>query len=98
MQTRTKLVCLELIGGLLGWLWIFASIGAIYFATVAIFRSSPWSRFAWAVGVAVIAKWLARGFNDSKTRVAFIAELVSKGYSSKDAGEEWYKRYTGTKT
>jgi hypothetical protein len=35
MQTRTKLVWLELIGGVLGWLWILASLGAIYLVSTA---------------------------------------------------------------
>jgi hypothetical protein len=31
------------------------------------------------LGIAVMAKSLARGFNDSKVRVAFEADLVAKG-------------------
>ncbi|HEX3912714.1 MAG TPA: hypothetical protein VHW71_04340 [Steroidobacteraceae bacterium] len=97
MQTKTKMVWLELIGGLFGWAWIVASIAFIYFLVVAIFAAGPWSRVGWALGAGVIAKWLARGFNDHKTRVAFTANLVAQGYSPKAAGEEWYSRYTGNK-
>jgi hypothetical protein len=97
MHTKTKLVWLELIGGLFGWVWIFASIGVVYFSALAVFRGSPWARVCWVIGIAVIAKWLARGFNDSKTRVAFVADLVAQGRSPEDAGKEWFDRYTGTK-
>jgi hypothetical protein len=97
MQAKTKMVWLELIGGLFGWAWIIASIGFIYFLLVAIFGSSPWSRVGWALGAGVIAKWLARGFNDHKARVAFTADLMAQGYTAEAAGEEWYARYTGRK-
>jgi len=95
METRTKLVWLEGIGGILGWVWILASIAAIYFLVVALFFSSPWSRFFWALGISVIAKWLARGFRDNQIRVGFVAELMSKGLSREEANEEWAKRYMG---
>jgi hypothetical protein len=95
MKTKTTMVWLELIGGLLAWVWIIASLAFVYLLAVALFGSSPWSRVAWAFGVGAIAKWLARGFNDHKIRVAFTAELVAKGYTPEAAGEEWYARYTG---
>lgn len=97
MKPKTKMVWLELIAGLFGWIWIIASLGFAYFLVVAIFGSSPWSRVGWALGVGVIAKWLARGFNDHKVRVAFTADLVAKGYTAEAAGEEWYLQYTGQK-
>jgi hypothetical protein len=97
MQTKTKMVWLELIGGLFGWVWIIASLGLVYFLAVAIFGSGTWSRVGWAFAVGAIAKWLARGFNDHKERVAFTADLVAKGYTAEAAGEEWYAQYTGQK-
>ena len=93
METRTKLALLELIGGTFGWVWIVASVAALYFLIVAIFFDSPWSRFFWALGIGVIAKWLLRGFRDSQARVAFEADLVGKGFSRDEAGKEWAKRY-----
>ena len=98
MQTKTKMVWLELLGGLFGWVWIIASLGTIYFLLVAIFAGSPWSRVGWAFGAGVVAKWLARGFNDHNVRMAFTADLVAKGYTAEAAGEEWYARYTGRKS
>jgi hypothetical protein len=94
MQPKTKMVWLELIGGLFAWIWIIASLGFAYFLVVSIFGSSPWSRVGWALGVGVIAKWLARGFNDHKVRVAFTADLEAEGHTAEAAGEEWYSQYT----
>ena len=97
METKTKLVWLEAVGGILGWVWIFASIAAVYFLAAALFFSGSWSSFFWAVGVSIIAKWLARGFRDNQIRVGFVAELMAKGLSSEEANEEWAKRYMGKK-
>jgi hypothetical protein len=93
MQTKTKLMVLELIAGLFGWIWIIAFIAALYFLAVAIFSGGPWSRFFWALGLSAIAKWLLRGFNDNKQRVAFEAKLIADGYTREEAGEEWASRY-----
>jgi len=93
MKTHTKLVWLELVSGLLGWAWILSSVAAMYFLVAALAFHHPWSRLWWAVGSAIIAKWLARGFADNQARVAFEADLVSKGHSPEDAGKEWAKRY-----
>ena len=69
MQVRAKLAVLELISGLFGWGWIIASIAALYFLVMAIGFEGEWSSFFWAVGAGVIAKWLARGFEENKRRI-----------------------------
>jgi hypothetical protein len=73
MQTRTKLAILELIGGLLGWVWILASLAAVYFIVAVFAFDGTWSSFFWAAGTAVVAKWLAGGFMENQRRIA--AEL-----------------------
>ncbi len=93
MELRTKLICLELLGGIFGWVWIVASVAALYFLVAAIFFDSPWSRFFWAFGIGVVGKWLAKGFRDNQLRVAFVAELMEKGLSREEAGREWFERY-----
>lgn len=98
METKTKLVWLELVGGILGWLWILASVVALYFLVMATFFDSPWPRFFWALGIGAVAKWLAKGFRDNQQRVAFQAELMAKGYSREEASKEWFDRYMGNKT
>lgn len=97
METKTKLVWLELIGGILGWVWILASVASLYFLVVAIFFDSPWSHFFWVFGVGVVAKRLAKGFRDNQLRVAFVAGLMEKGLSREEASKEWSERYMGKK-
>jgi len=94
MQTRSKLALLELIGGLFGWVWIIASIASIYFLVAALAFNGRWSNLFWAFGTGVVAKWLARGFNDHQKRVAYEAELVSQGLSPEEAREAWVRAYT----
>ena len=95
MQTKTKLVLLELTGGIFGWVWIIASVAALYFLAVAVFSDSPWSRFFWAFSVSVIAKWLAKGFRDNQQRVTFEAKLIAEGYTPEQSSQEWVSRYMG---
>jgi hypothetical protein len=97
MQLKAKLAWLELIAGLFGWLWILASVAFLYFLAVAVFGDSAWSRVFWAFGVGAVAKWLAGGFDDSKKRVAFEADLVARGYTPEAAAKEWTDRYLGGK-
>lgn len=81
MQTRTKLVILELIAGIVGWIWILGWIASIYFLIAVFAFDGKWSNFFWAVGISVIAKWLAHGFNYHKDRIAYEAKLVTSGVS-----------------
>ena len=98
METKTKLVWLEVVAGILAWGWILASLAALYFLAMAIFVDSPWSRFFWAFGIGAVSKWLARGFRDNQIRVAFVAELMKKGLSREEASKEWAEGYMGRKT
>jgi hypothetical protein len=79
MQLNYKLALLELIGGLFGWVWILASLAALYFLAMALFAGGSWWRFLAAMGTAAIGKWLLSGFEENKRRVAFEAALVAGG-------------------
>jgi hypothetical protein len=95
MQVNIKLVILELVAGIFGWVWIIAGLAALYFLVMAIVANGPWSRCLWAIGVSGVGKWLLRGFEDNKRRVAFEADLISQGYTPAEAAREWVARYTG---
>lgn len=95
MQTKTKLIVLELLSGLLGWLWILAGLAAVYFLIAAVAFEGAWSRFFWAVGVSVIAKWLTRGVLDHKQRIALEANLVTEGYSPEEGSPGVVRQYAG---
>ncbi len=94
MQTRSKLALLQLVGGLFGWIWIIASLASIYFLVAALAFNGRWSSLFWAFGTGVVAKWLARAFNDHQKRVSHEAELVSRGLSPEEAQEAWFHAYT----
>ncbi|QYZ66994.1 MAG: hypothetical protein HPY30_13990 [Gammaproteobacteria bacterium (ex Lamellibrachia satsuma)] len=94
MKTNSKLAILQLMSGLFGWVWIIASLAALYFLAVAAFSDGLWSNFFWAVGISVVAKWLTRGIEDNKTRVAFEAKLVEEGHTPEEAGNIWLQQYS----
>ena len=85
MNTNFKLATLELIGGLLAWVSIGATIAALYFLAMAVFSDGTWSHFFWASGIGIIARWLASGFRDSQARVAYESKLVDEGLSPEEA-------------
>jgi hypothetical protein len=91
--TMGKLMLLELVSGIFGWVWIIAGIAALVFLIWAIGFAGPWSRFFWAVGISVVAKWLAKAFMDTQIRVGFEAEKIAEGMSPAEARQEWIKRY-----
>lgn len=97
METKAKLVLLELISAIFGWIWILASIATLYFLALAIFSDSPWSRFFWAFGVGTIAKGLAIGILGNRQQIAFEADLIANGYGRHEARNQWLSRYRGSK-
>jgi hypothetical protein len=95
MTTKRKLITLELISGIFGWGWIIAGLVSLYFLVIAIGFEGSWSSFGMAAGVAAVCKWLAKGFNDNKIRVAFEADAIAQGMSAEEAGNAWLKAYNG---
>jgi hypothetical protein len=85
---------LELVAGVFGWGWLIAGGAAIYFLVMAVGFEGSWIPFVVALVASGLSKWLARGFEDSKKRVAFEADLVAKGLSPAEAGKAWVKAYT----
>ena len=82
-----KLVILELIASLFGWLWIGAAIASIYFLYVALASAAPWSNLLWSIGAALIAKLLANVLNRNKQRVDYVDQLMERGYTRAAATE-----------
>ena len=66
MGSKAKLIILELVSGLFGWLSIGASIAGAYFLVMAIFFEGEWSSLFWALGVGGISKMLFRGFETAR--------------------------------
>jgi uncharacterized membrane protein YjjB (DUF3815 family) len=93
VTTKKKLILLELTAGLFGWAWMIASIAALVYLVLAIGFNGSWSTFFWALGIGIVAKWLAKGFQDHQARVAFEAKKIVEGMSPEEAGKEWLNRY-----
>jgi hypothetical protein len=93
VKADTKLVVLESIGIACGFVWIVASLAALYFLVMAVFSDGAWSRFFWTLATGIVAQWLARSFRDNQIRVAFEADKVSKGSTPEEARREWLERY-----
>jgi hypothetical protein len=95
VQIKSKLVILELLAGIFGWTWIIALVAAIYYLVMAIFSDSLWSSFFWAFGIGAITKWLTRGLQDNKFRIAYEAKLIGEGYTPEEASQKWSEEYFG---
>jgi hypothetical protein len=98
MNSKGQLIVFELLSGLFGWVWIGSGIAALAFAALALFGDWSWWNVLFAVIVSGVAKWLARGFLDNQKRVAFEADMVSKGMSPQEAGQAWLEAYAGQGT
>lgn len=96
MSSKGQLIIFQLLSGLFGWVWIGGGIAALVFAGLALFGDWSWWNVLYAVIVSGVAKWLARGFFDNQKRVAFEADMVSKGMSPKEASQAWLEAYEGT--
>jgi hypothetical protein len=95
MSTKTKLAILELIAGAFGWGWMIAGGFAVYYLVMAVGFDGSWSSFIIALVIGGIAKWLAKGFEDNKRRVAFEANLMANGMSPAEAANAWVQADAG---
>jgi hypothetical protein len=95
MSTKNKLAALELLAGIFGWAWLVASGFAIYYLAMAVGFGGGWMPFLVALGAGAVSKWLARGFEYNKRRVAFEANMIAKGPSHEEAGRAWLEEDTG---
>lgn len=58
------LVSLELLGGVVGWIWIISGLATIYLFVVAVFFGGSWAYFLLAFAISIVAKMLTRGIRD----------------------------------
>ena len=89
MTIRTVLVVLELLGGLFGWIWIGASIAAIYFLYGTLANDGPWLNVLWSVLAAIAAKFIAVVVNENRRRLDYMDQLSEHGYQKSEAAAAW---------
>ena len=85
MKTRTKLITLELLGGMFNLIWIGASVALVYFLYGALANDAPWPYLSWSLAVGIMAKQIAAALKDNKQRVDYVDQLMKRGYRHADA-------------
>ena len=86
---KTKLIILELLGGLFGWIWIAVSIAAIYFLYQALANDGPWAIVLWSIVAGFVAMTIAVVFNNNQRRLDYVDQLMERGYPRSEAGAAW---------
>ena len=89
MKTRTKLIALEMLGGLFDLIWIGASLALVYFLYGALANDAPWFYLSWPFAAAFMARQIAVAFRDNKRRVDYVDQLTERGYEQADAEAAW---------
>ena len=65
-QEKRFAVYCEAMSGAFGWVWISASIGAIWLIIAAFFLDGSWWEFGYAVLIGTLSKGIAKSFHQSK--------------------------------
>lgn len=89
MSFQSKVQVLNFIAIAFSWVWLIANALAIYFIVSALFFDGGWTRFFVAIGVGVLAKWLYRGFEENKRRIAYEGILEQHGLPQDEARKAW---------
>ncbi len=90
IKITTKLLILELLGGIFGLIRFGAAIAAVYFLYGALANDAPWSGLLWSIGAGFIAKYFATAMNRNEQRVAYVEQLMERGYTRTQATTAWH--------
>ena len=86
---RTVFVLLELLGGIFGWIWIAASIAAIFFLYGALANDGPWLYVLWSAVAGFVAKTIAVVLHENHRRLDYMDQLIQHGYPKSEAEAAW---------
>jgi hypothetical protein len=89
MRTRTNLVILNFVGGLLSWAWIVAAITSVYFLYGILASGQSWPDFLWAVVASVVAKQFSNIVLKRRRRLHFVDQLMKRGLTHANAEAAW---------
>jgi hypothetical protein len=95
MKITTKLLILELLGGMFGLICASAAIASVYFMYGAFAKVARWSYVIWAFGAGFIAMLIADALIGGRQRVDFVDQFIGRGYSKGDAVEAWRTANSG---
>jgi hypothetical protein len=89
LKTRTKIVSLEMLYGIFAWVWIGATVVAIYFLYGALANDASWSNVLWSVAASFVSKQISAVLNANKQRLDYVDQLTERGYEQADAEAAW---------
>jgi hypothetical protein len=89
MRTRTILVILDFVGGLLSWAWIIAAIASVYFLYGILASGQSWPHLLWAVLAGLVSKLFSNIVVKRRHRLHFVNQLMKRGLTHADAEAAW---------
>jgi hypothetical protein len=89
MKTRTILVILEFVGGLLSWAWVAAAIASIYFLYGILASGQSWPLLLWAVLAGLVSMLLSNIVRERRRRLHFVYQVMKRGLTHADAEAAW---------
>ena len=92
MKIRTEITLSGTIAGIFGWLWLLSGPVATYFLASKLFMMAL-GRLFLALATSIIAKWLAKGFDDNRVRIQYEDQLIQQGLTAEDAAKKWVQEY-----
>jgi hypothetical protein len=95
MRTRTILVILDFVGGLLSWAWVAAAIASIYFLYGILASGHSLPDFLWAVIASVVAKQCSNIVLKRRRRLHFVNQLMKRGLTYANAEAAWRTALAG---
>ena len=95
MKITTKLLILELLGGLFGLICAGAAIASVYFLYGTWVNDAPWSHPLWSLAAGLIAMLVAAAIQGSKRRMDHMGQLMERGYPQAVAAESWRSASNG---
>ena len=88
MKPIKKAMWFELVGGIFGWVWIAASIGAIYFLVQAVFYDGSWVNLVGVMLTGGISKVVLRECEARKNLLMTQESINSDGNTKSDDTDE----------
>ncbi len=95
MKTTTKLLILEWLSGIFALIGAVAFITSVYFLYGVFVKVAPWPYPLWSFGAGVLALLIAAVLNRSERRMAYMGQLMQRGYRHAEAAEAWHTAFNG---
>ncbi len=95
MKTTTRLLMLDWLGGIFALICAVSFFASVYFLYGVFASVAPWYYPLWSFGAGVLALLIAAALNRSKRRMAYMSQLMQRGYRRAEAAEAWRTAFNG---